>query len=103
MYAIFKTGGKQYKVKEGDVLNVEKLDASEGEIVNNDKVLAVGEKGDLQVGTPFVAGANVKLRVDEHGKGDKTIVFKYKPKKGYRRKYGHRQPYSRVTVEKIEV
>jgi len=103
MYAIFETGGKQYRVSEGDVLEVEKIDAPEGETVEVADVLAVGEKDDLQVGAPFVPGAKVKLRVEEHGKGPKIMIFKYKPKKRYRRRQGHRQPFSRVTVEKIEV
>lgn len=103
MYAIIKTGGKQYKVKEGDVLEVEKLDVAEGETVEINEVLAVAQDGELQVGQPFIAGAKVTLRVNEHAKGDKVIIFKYKPKKRYRRKQGHRQPLSRVSVEKIEV
>lgn len=102
MYAIIQTGGKQYKVKEGDVLEVEKLNVAEGEAVEIDQVLAVGEEGELQVGQPYVAGAKVMLRVQKQGKGDKVIAFKYKPKKRYRRKQGHRQPLSWVLVEKIE-
>lgn len=103
MYAIIQTGGKQYKVKEGDVLEVEKLNVAEGETVEVDQVLAVGEQGQLQFGRPFVTGTKVTLRVEQQGKGDKVIAFKYKPKKRYRRKQGHRQPFSRVLVEKIEI
>ncbi len=103
MYAIIKTGGKQYKVREGDVLEVEKLGVAEGEAVELTSVLAVEQDGNLQVGRPFIDGAKVTLRVDKQGKGDKVIIFKYKPKKRYRKKQGHRQPLSRVTVEKIEV
>ncbi|MDS1029413.1 50S ribosomal protein L21 [Bacillota bacterium LX-D] len=102
MYAIIETGGKQYKVNEGDVLKVEKLPAAEGETVVVDKVLVVGEADNLKVGTPTVAGAKVSLKVKAHGKGEKIIIFKYKPKKGYRRKQGHRQPYTEVLVEKID-
>lgn len=102
MYAIIKTGGKQYKVKEGDVLEVEKLNVAEGETVEIDQVLAVGQQGQLQFGRPYVDGAKVVLRIEKQGKGDKVIAFKYKPKKRYRRKQGHRQPLSWVLVEKIE-
>lgn len=102
MYAIIETGGKQYRVSEGDVIRVEKLDAPVGETVLAEKVLAVGNGDDLKVGTPVVEGAKVSLKVQNHGKGEKIIVFKYKPKKNYRRKQGHRQPYTEVLVEKIE-
>lgn len=102
MYAIIETGGKQYRVSEGDVIRVEKLDAPVGETVLAEKVLAVGNGSELKVGTPVVEGAKVSLKVQSHGKGEKIIVFKYKPKKNYRRKQGHRQPYTEVLVEKIE-
>ncbi len=106
MYAIFETGGKQYKVKEGDVIDVEKLSAQEeGADVLFDKVLIVrgDSENELKIGAPYVEGAKVKGKVEEHGKGDKVVIFKYKPKKNYRRKKGHRQPYSRVKIDKIEV
>ncbi len=102
MYAIIETGGKQYKVREGDTLFVEKLPKEPGETVEIDKVLAVGEEGQLKIGSPTVEGAKVTLKVVRHGKGRKIIVFKYKPKKNYRRKTGHRQPFSEVTVDKIQ-
>jgi len=102
MFAVIETGGKQYKVQEGDVLRVEKLAVEEGSTVVLDKVLAVEKDGDFKVGTPVVDGAKVTLKVMEHGKGKKIIVFKYKAKKNYRRKNGHRQPYTKVVVEKIE-
>lgn len=101
MYAIIETGGKQFKVQEGDVLNVEKLQAAEGETVEITKVLAVVKDGEVIVGTPVVPGAKTVLKVLEHGKGDKIIVFKYKPKKNYRKTQGHRQPFTKVVVEKI--
>lgn len=101
MYAIIETGGKQYKVAQGDVLNVELLDAEVGAVVESAKVLAVGEGENLQVGNPTVAGASVSLKVLEHGKGKKVIVFHYKPKKNIRKKNGHRQPYTKVQVEAI--
>ncbi|MBE7053048.1 MAG: 50S ribosomal protein L21 [Ruminococcaceae bacterium] len=100
MYAIIVTGGKQYKVSEGDVLFVEKLEAAEGEAVKFDQVLAVS--GDETViGTPIVEGASVDATVVKNGKAKKVIVFKYKPKKGSKTKQGHRQPYTKVKIEKI--
>ena len=100
MYAIVKTGGKQYKVSEGDVLFVEKLEANEGDVVTLDEVLAVNN-GELKIGAPVVEGANVQAKVLEQGKDKKIIVYKYKPKKDYRRKNGHRQIYAKLVVEKI--
>lgn len=102
MYAIIQTGGKQYRVQEGDVLRVEKLEAEAGQTVELTSVLAVAKDGRLNVGTPLVDGAKAVLKVLEHGKGKKVIVFKYKPKKNYRRKQGHRQPFTKVVVEKIQ-
>lgn len=105
MYAIFETGGKQYKVTEGDVINIEKLsEQEEGTEVLFDKVLMVrGEnENEVKIGVPYVEGAKVKGKIEEHGKGDKVIIFKYKPKKNYRNKKGHRQPFSRVKIDKIE-
>jgi large subunit ribosomal protein L21 len=102
MYAIMETGGKQYKVSEGDTLFIEKLPADAGETYEVNKVLAVEKDGQLQMGTPLLDGAKVILKVEKHGKGKKIIVFKYKPKKNYRRKKGHRQPFTRVVVEKIQ-
>ncbi|NQS76588.1 MAG: 50S ribosomal protein L21 [Peptococcaceae bacterium] len=103
MYAIIETGGKQYRVREGDRLNVEKLSVQAGEEVAIDKVLAVVNGEEVKIGTPLVLGARVTLRVLRNGKAKKIIVFKYKAKKNYRRKQGHRQPFSQVVVEKIEV
>jgi large subunit ribosomal protein L21 len=102
MYAIIETGGKQYKVQEGDVVFIEKLDALEGESVLFDQVLAVSKSGSLVVGAPLVSGAKVTAKVDKQGKDRKILVYKYKAKKNYRRKQGHRQPYTRVVIEKIE-
>jgi len=101
MYAIIETGGKQYKVQEGDVIFVDRLDSEENSTVSFDKVLAVSDEGNMSFGTPYVEGASVSGKVIGHGKGKKIIVFKYKPKKGYRRKQGHRQPYTKVQIEKI--
>ncbi|GAB6932298.1 MAG TPA: 50S ribosomal protein L21 [Calditerricola sp.] len=101
MYAIIETGGKQYKVQEGDVILVEKLDAQPGETVTFDRVLFVAKDGEVKAGNPTVSGATVVGNVVEHGKGRKIIVFKYKPKKNYHRKQGHRQPYTKVRIEKI--
>lgn len=101
MYAIIKTGGKQYMVKAGDVLNVEKLDVESGAKVMFEEVLAVGNDGELQIGNPVVSGASVEATVVGNGKAKKVIVFKYKPKKDYRKKQGHRQPFTKVIIEKI--
>ncbi len=102
MYAIIETGGKQFKVEEGDVLKVELLHAEAGETVEINKVLMVNKDGQVTVGAPYVDGAKVTLKVEENGKGKKIVVFKFKAKKNYRKKKGHRQPYTKVTVEKIE-
>lgn len=101
MYAIVEIGGKQYKVQEGDVIFVEKIEAEDSSVVTFDKVLAVSSEGTLNVGSPVVEGASVSAKVLGQGKTKKIIVFKYKPKKGYRRKQGHRQPYTKVQIEKI--
>jgi large subunit ribosomal protein L21 len=103
MYAIIETGGKQYRVSEGDQVLVEKLEAGAGETVVFDRVLAVTNKGgELVVGQPLVSGAKVTGKVVEHGKGDKILVFKYKAKANYRRRQGHRQPFTKVAIEKIK-
>ena len=99
MYAIIATGGKQYKVSEGDVLKVEKLNAAEGDSVTFDQVIAVSDNG-LKVGAD-VANATVSATVVGEGKGKKVIVYKYKRKTGYHKKNGHRQPYTQVKIEKI--
>ena len=100
MYAIIETGGKQYKVEQGDVVFVEKLGVEEGETVTFDKVLVVGGD-DVKVGTPYVDGASVEASVVKNGKDKKIIVYKYKSKKGYHKKQGHRQPYSKVQIDSI--
>lgn len=99
MKAIFETGGKQYYVSEGDVLYVEKLDVEAGSDVVFDQVLFVNGT----TGNPFVKGAKVTCTVEKHGRQKKIVVFKYKPKKKYRNKQGHRQPYTKLVVKKIEV
>lgn len=102
MYAIIETGGKQYKVQEGDVVYIEKLQATEGDNVTFDRVLAVSKDGGLVIGSPLISGATVSAKVEKQGKGSKIIVFKYKPKKNIRKKQGHRQPYTKVVISKIE-
>ena len=101
MYAIIETGGKQYKVSEGDVLYVEKLDVKEDAKVILDKVLAIGTEKGLKVGTPYVKGAAVEAKALKNGKAKKINVFTYKPKKGCKRALGHRQPYTKVAIEAI--
>jgi len=103
MYAIIETGGKQYRVQEGDTVFVEKLNVQEGESVNFEKVLAVSAEDGLKVGAPVVEGANVSGTVVENGKSKKVIVFKYKAKKDYRKKQGHRQPFTKVKIDKISL
>ena len=103
MQAIIVTGGKQYKVAEGDTIFVEKLPNEAGDAIVFDQVLAVIDGEKATFGAPVVAGAKVDASVVKNGKGKKVIVFKYKPKKGYRRKQGHRQPYTKVTIGKISV
>ena len=100
MYAIIATGGKQYKVAEGDVIRVEKLGAEAGETVTFDQVLFVND-GDAKVGNPTVAGASVTASVIGEGKDKKVIVYKYKRKTGYHKKNGHRQLFTKVKIEKI--
>ena len=101
MFAVIETGGKQYKVSEGDVIFVEKLGAEEGTTVTLDKVLAVS--GDNFVaGTPYVSGASVTAKVLKNGKAKKIVVFKYKAKKNEKKKQGHRQAYTKLMIEKIE-
>ncbi len=100
MYAIIATGGKQYKVEEGDVIKVEKLGVEAGETVTFDQVLVVSD-GETKVGTPTVAGASVTATVVAEGKAKKVIVYRYKRKTGYHKKNGHRQAYTQVKIEKI--
>ena len=103
MYAVVRTGGKQYKVTEGDFLKVEKLPGDIGTEIVLDDVLLVSQDGDLKVGKPKVEGANVKAKIVEQGRDKKIIVYKMKRRKGYRKKQGHRQAYTGVRVESIEV
>ncbi len=101
MHAIIVTGGKQYKVAQGDVLYVEKLPVDAGDSVKFDQVLAVIDGDKATFGQPTVAGASVEANVVKNGKGKKVIVFKYKPKKNYKRKQGHRQPYTKIEITKV--
>ena len=102
MYAIIETGGKQYKVEVGSKIKVEKLNVAAGESITFDKVIAVSKEDQLTVGSPVVEGVTVKADVVEEGKGKKIIVYKYKSKKGYHKKQGHRQPYTQVKITSIE-
>ena len=99
--AIIVTGGKQYRVAEGDVIFIEKLDVEAGASVTFDQVLAVVDGEDAKFGTPVLEGATVTAKVEKNGKSKKIRVYKMKPKKGYRRTQGHRQPYTKVTIEAI--
>ncbi|MFD2681430.1 50S ribosomal protein L21 [Bacillus seohaeanensis] len=100
MYAIIETGGKQIKVEAGQEIYIEKLNSVEGDTVTFDKVLFVGGD-DVKVGSPLVEGATVTAKVEKQGRAKKLVVFKYKAKKNYRRKQGHRQPYTKVVIDKI--
>lgn len=101
MYAVIETGGKQYRVQEGDVITVEKLNAEAGETVVFDKVLLMSDGKEVKVGAPYLTEA-VTGSVVENGKGKKVIIFKYKAKKDYRKKQGHRQPYTMVKIESLK-
>ena len=103
MYAIIEACGKQYKVAQGDVVFFEKLDTEEGKKVTFDKVVLVSSEEKIQVGSPYVKGVKVEGKVISHGKDKKIIVYKMKPKKNYRRKQGHRQPYTKVEITNIKV
>lgn len=100
MYAIVETGGKQYRITKGDIIQVEKLEEEKGKITL-DKVLLVENDKETLVGTPYVEGAAVEAKILEHGKGKKIIIYKYKAKKDYRRKQGHRQPYTEIEITGI--
>ena len=101
MQAIIVTGGKQYNVSEGDTLFIEKLDVEAGEAVTFDTVLAIVDGENTKFGTPVVEGAKVDAKVVKNGKGKKIRIFKYNPKKGYRKRHGHLQPYTKVEIGKI--
>ena len=101
MNAIIVTGGKQYKVAEGDVVFIEKLDVEAGESVKFDQVLAIIDGEEATFGAPVVEGACVEAKIVKNGKGKKIRIFKYNPKKGYRKRQGHRQPYTKVEITKI--
>ena len=103
MQAIIVTGGKQYNVVEGDVLFIEKLDVEAGESVKFDQVLAIIDGEEATFGAPVVEGACVEAKIVKNGKGKKIRIFKYNPKKGYRKRQGHRQPYTKVEIGKISV
>ena len=102
MYAVIKTGGKQYKISEGDEIIVEKLNVEEGEKVIFDEVFAIIDGEEVKIGKPKVEGAKVTASVVKNGKGPKIRIFKYKHKTNYRRRMGHRQPFTKVKIEKIE-
>lgn len=101
MYAVIETGGKQVRVQEGDIIFIEKLNVEAEDSVSFDKIVAVGAESGLKVGAPYVEGATVTAKVLKNGKGKKITVFTYKPKKGEKRKMGHRQPYTQVQIEAI--
>jgi large subunit ribosomal protein L21 len=103
MYAVIETGGKQYRVSEGDVLSVERISATAGDKVVIDKVLLYSDGENVKVGNPYIEGAKVEAELVENGKGEKVIIFKFKSKKDYRKKQGHRQPYSMLKIESIGV
>ena len=103
MYAVIKTGGKQHKVVEGEILKVEKLKASEGEPVDITDVLLIEKDGEVTLGSPFIEGAKVTAKILRHGKEDKVTIIKMKRRKDYRKKQGHRQNYSEIQIEQISV
>lgn len=103
MYAILENGGKQYRVSEGDVVYLEKIQAEPGQTVSFSEVLVVGLDDKVMVGKPYVENASIAAKVVGHGKAKKVVVFKYKAKKNYRRKQGHRQPFTKVAIDKISL
>ena len=103
MYAVIKTGGKQHKVAEGEILKVEKLKASEGESFDITDVLLIEKDGEVTLGSPFIEGAKVTAKILRHGKEDKVTIIKMKRRKDYRKKQGHRQNYSEIQIEQISV
>lgn len=102
MYAVIETGGKQYRVQEGDVVFIEKLDVQADDVISFDKVIVVGKEDGAVIGTPVVEGAKVSAKVLKNGKGKKLVVFKYRSKKDSKSKKGHRQPYTQVQIQSIE-
>ena len=102
MYAVFKTGGKQYRASTGDVIKVEKIEAEKGATIELDQVLMVGEGEDVKVGTPFLEGGKVTATVLDQGRGDKIKVIKFKRRKNYRRQMGHRQYFTQLEITGIE-
>jgi large subunit ribosomal protein L21 len=103
MFAVIRTGGKQYLISPGDKIKIEKINKNEGEEVVFDEVLLLEKRNKVEIGTPKVKGAKVVGKVLKQGKGEKVIVFKYKPKKRYKVKKGHRQPFTEVEITKIEI
>ena len=102
MHAVIETGGKQYSVQEGDIIYIEKLNADNGDSVEFDRVMALYEGDSVKIGNPVIEGAKVTASIVKNGKGRKINIFKFKAKKGYRRRQGHRQPYTKVQIGKIE-
>lgn len=102
MYAVLETGGKQYNVEAGKCYYIEKLNAEVGDNVEFDNVLLVADGENIKVGNPTVEGAKIKATVEAQGKGKKVVIFKYKAKKNYRKKKGHRQPFTKIKIESIE-
>ena len=101
MYAVVATGGKQYKVEEGDFVFVEKIEGEVDDVVTLDKVLLASANDEVKVGTPYVEGAKVEAKIVKQGKGEKVRIIKHKAKKGYRKRQGHRQPFTQLSIEKI--
>jgi large subunit ribosomal protein L21 len=101
MYAVIKTGGKQYRVAQGDTLKVEKLDAGEGDSVEFDQVLMVGEGADVRIGTPYIGGSRVTATVKGHGRGDKVEIIKFRRRKHHMKRAGHRQDYTELEITGI--
>ncbi|MBO6556478.1 MAG: 50S ribosomal protein L21 [Pseudomonadales bacterium] len=101
MYAVIESGGKQHRVEPGEVLQLEKLDAAEGETIDFDKVMMIGEGENVQIGTPYVEGGKVSAQVVSHGRGDKVTIIKMRRRKHYRRQAGHRQYFTAVKITDI--